>query len=132
MRKLLALGLALAIGLWAEVGLTLVANDQVMQCSMSAHEMQAMGNMPCCPGDEMQRPATSMERPECCSVSQAPEQPFGFVVNSERVKASAHDVLAVVSPVIAAPAARNFAVWRSMDTPRFAKPVLELKTDLRI
>ena len=48
------------IALWAEAGLALVEGDQVMQCSMSAHEMQAMGDMPCCPGEEMLSPAVAV------------------------------------------------------------------------
>ena len=51
--------LVLSIALWAEAGLALVEGDQVMQCAMSAHEMQAMGDMTCCPDDEMLAPALS-------------------------------------------------------------------------
>jgi len=131
-RKLTTALLALAIATWAEAGLALVQGDQVMQCSMSAHEMQAMGDMSCCPMDEMQSPATSGERPPCCSVSQAPERPLGFVVSAKQVKAQSLDVVAFLPATFAAPAANHFRVWRSADEPRFVKPVLELKTDLRV
>jgi len=123
--------LALAIALWAEAGLALVEGDQVMQCSMSAHEMQAMGDMPCCPGEELQAPALSGERPPCCLVSNAPERPLGFVVSSQRITAQPLGV-ATASAGSLPQTAHQFGIWRSADAPRFVKPVLELKTDLRI
>jgi len=107
-RKLTSTLLIMMIALWAEAGLALVQGDQVMQCSMSMHQMQAMGEMTCCPIDEAQSPAMSAERPPCCSVSSQPERPLGFVVSAKRV----------VEP-------------GSKSLP-FIKPVLELKTDLRI
>jgi hypothetical protein len=131
-RKLTTALLAVAVAVWATAGLALVQGDQVMQCSMSAHEMQAMGNMPCCPMQEMLSLAISGERPPCCSVSQAPERPLGFVVSAKQVKAQSLDVVALLPATFAAPAANHFGVWRSEDAPRFVKPVLELKTDLRI
>jgi len=130
-RRLLTALLVLAIALWAEAGLALVEGDQVMQCSMSAHEMQAMGEMTCCPDDGMQAPALSGERPPCCSVSNAPERPLGFVVSSQRTMAQPLDVATAVSGS-QPQTAQQFGIWRSADTPRFLRPVLELKTDLRI
>jgi len=124
--------LALAIALWAEAGLALVAGDQVMQCSMTMQQMQVMGAMSCCPDDEASVPALSEDRPPCCSVSQTPERPLGFVVSSERTMGHSLDVVAGLPSEFAAPAAQHFGVWRSADAPRFTKPVLELKTDLRI
>ena len=131
-RKILTVFLGLTIALWAEAGLALVQGDQVMQCSMSAHDIQAMGDMPCCPGDGMQSPATSGERPPCCAVNDAPERPLGFVVSSARAKPPALDLVAVLPASPVASAAQIFGVWRSTDQPGFLKPVLELKTDLRI
>jgi len=130
-RRLLTALLVLAIALWAEAGLALVEGDQVMQCSMSAHEMQAMGEMTCCPDDGMQAPALSGERPPCCSVSNAPERPLGFVVSSQRTMAQPLDVATAVSGS-QPQTAQQFGIWRSADTPRFLRPVLELKTNLRI
>ena len=130
-RKLLTAMLVLSIALWAEAGLALVEGDQVMQCSMSAHEMQAMGGMTCCPADGMQAPALSGERPPCCSVSNAPERPLGFVVSSQRMMAQPLDVATAVSESVPQ-TAHHFGIWRSADAPSFVKPVLELKTDLRI
>ena len=131
-RKLLISLLTLAIALWAEAGLALVEGDQAMQCSMSAHEMHAMGDMPCCPGEEMSSPALGHERPPCCSVSQTPERPLGFVVSSVKSKAAALEVVAVLPAATAAPAATGSEAWRSADAPRFVKPVVDLKTVLRI
>ena len=131
-RKALTAMLALAIALWAEAGLALVAGDQVMRCSMTIHHMQAMGEMPCCPGDESQAPATATNRPPCCSGSNSPERPLGFVVGSERTTAHLTDAVASVPASCALPAVQHFGAWRSADAPRFVKLVLELKTDLRI
>jgi hypothetical protein len=129
-RKLAVSLLTLAIALWAEAGLALVEGGQVMQCSMSAHEMQAMGDMPCCPGDEMQAPLGG--HPQCCSVGQTPERPLGFEVSSQKNKTTVLELVAALPASSAAPAANGSEVWRSADAPRFVKPILELKTDLRI
>ncbi|MFZ1135053.1 MAG: hypothetical protein WAN69_08915 [Candidatus Korobacteraceae bacterium] len=130
-RKLLTAMLVLAIGLWAEAGLALVEGDQVMQCSMSMHKMQAMSGMSCCPDDGIQAPALSGERPPCCSGSSGPERPLGFVVSSQRTMAQPLDVATAVSGSLPQ-TAQQFGTWRSADAPRFVKPVLDLKTDLRI
>jgi hypothetical protein len=131
-RKIMTAMLAVMIALWAEAGLALVAGDQVMQCAMTMQQMQAMGAMTCCPDDDAKVPALSEERPPCCSVSQTPERPLGFVLSSDRTTSHSLDLAAVLSEDSAAPAVQHFAVWRSADAPRFVKPVLELKTDLRI
>lgn len=131
-RKLLTALLVLTIALWAEAGLALVAGDQVMQCSMTMHQMQSMGKMSCCPGDEAPAPALSGERPPCCSVRNAPERPLGFVLNSERTTIHPTDAVVDVVAGVAPQATQLFGVWRSALAPRFVKPVLELKTDLRI
>ena len=131
-RKLVTTLLAVSIALWAEAGLALVQVDPVMRCSMTMLQMQAMGSMTCCPTSETRVPALSNERPPCCSISQVPERPLGFVVNSERATGHSLDVVTSLFEQFTAPAAPHFGVWRSADVPRFIKPVLELKTDLRI
>ena len=130
-RKIMTAMLAVMIALWAETGLALVAGDQVMQCAMTMQQMQAMGAMTCCPDKDARVPALSAERPPCCSVSQTPERPLGFVVNSQRATGHSHVIASLLSE-FAAPAAQHFGVWRSANAPRFVRPVLELKTDLRI
>jgi len=129
-RKLLTAVLVLSLALWAEAGLAIVQPEPAMQCSMSAHEVQAMGDMPCCPGEEMQAPAGG--HPLCCSTSDVPERPLTFEISSGKSKAPTLEVVTALVAASAAPAASNFRVWRSADAPRFVKPVLELKTDLRI
>jgi len=124
--------LALTIALWAQAGLAFVQGDRVIQCSMNMQQMQAMGSVTCCLDDEARVPVLSDERPPCCSLSQVPERPLGVVVNSERVTNKLPDVVAVLPAESAALTATPFAIWRSVDAPRFVKPVLELKTDLRI
>jgi hypothetical protein len=128
-RKVLTATLMLVIALWAEAGLALVATDQVMQCSMTMHRMHAMAAMPCCPDEEVQVPATT--HPECCSNGDAAERPLAVVISSER--STMHPLDAVATVGSAAPeATQHFGVWRSALAHRYVKPVLELKTDLRI
>lgn len=131
-RRVLSTILVIAIALWAEAGLALAAGDQVMQCSMSMHQMQSMGEMTCCPSDDAKTPALSHERPPCCSVSSDAERPLGFLVSSERVKTPAPGAAAGSVDTVPFPTALDFGVWRSAAAPRFVKPVLQLKTDLRI
>ena len=131
-RKLLISLLTLVIAFWAEAGLALVEGDQVMQCSMTVHEMQSMGDMPCCPGEEMLAPARSHERPPCCSVSNAPERPLAVEVSSKRLIAQHSNAVAQLPTSAMLPVPQSRGVWQSADAPRFVKPVLELKTDLRI
>jgi len=122
----------LMIAFWAEAGLALVDGDQVLQCSMSAHEMQAMGEMPCCPGEEMLAPAMAHERPPCCSVSNAPDRPFAVEVGSKQVKSQHLDAIAVLSGGATATVAQSRKALLQPDAPDFVRHVLELKTDLRI
>jgi hypothetical protein len=131
-RKLLVSLLTLAIALWAEAGLALVQGDQVMQCSMSAHRMQAMGDMPCCPGEEMPPSGMAQQRPPCCSVSNVPERPLAVEVGSQRVKSQQLEAVAGSPDSAIPPTAQSRGVWLQADEPSFARPVLELKTDLRI
>jgi len=137
--------LALTILLWAEAGLALVAGDRVMAChSMMVQnpasateatagdaDMQADA-MPCCPANDESAPALSVNHPQCCSVSNDAERPLAFLVSSERTTShhlhiAAHDVVRGV-PLLAQ---YHGELW-SEDAPRFVKPILELKTDLRI
>ena len=99
---------------------------------MIVQQMQVMGAMTCCPHDETPVPALSEERSPCCSVSSTPERPLAFVASSERTTYHVLDVVASLPQPFAAPGAQHIGVWRSADACRFIKPVLELKTDLRI
>ena len=134
-RKALIATLALSILLWAEAGLALLPGDQVMQCTMTMHDGHAMADdegMSCCPDEGMLVPSLSGQRPPCCSMSNAPEHPLGFVVSSDRTTSHPTDAVAYPAASLAPRAADHSAVWRSADASRFVKPVLELKTDLRI
>jgi hypothetical protein len=131
-RRIATAILASIVALWAEAGLALFADDQVMQCSMTLQKMQAMGAMTCCPHDDASVPALSEERPPCCSVSSTPECPLGFVVTSERTTGHSLDVASSLPQQFAAPGAQHIGVWRSADAARFIKPALESKTDLKI
>ncbi len=137
-RKALTAMLMLAIALWAEAGLALVAGDQVMECSMTMHHALAMAAaddsasqaMPCCPEEQVQAPAS--KRPECCTSGDAAERPLGFVVSSERHTVHPLESVAEVAYGLAPQTAKGFEVWRSALASRYVKPILELKTDLRI
>jgi hypothetical protein len=138
--------LGLTILLWAEAGLALVPGDRVMACrSMMAHDhagtmeaaedasadVQAPDAMPCCPLDE-QAPVLSVNHPQCCSVSNDAERPVAFLVSSDRttthpVDVAIHDVVGDVPPL-----AHYHGELSNADASRFVKPILELKTDLRI
>ena len=131
-RKVATALLTVTILMWAEAGLALVQGDQVMQCSMTMQQMQAMGSMTCCPDEDARTPALSEQRPQCCSVSSDTERPLGFLVGSQQVKVAVPDTTAELVDTVPFPTAQDFGVWWSADAPRFVKPVLELKTDLRI
>jgi len=131
-RRLGTAVLALVIVMWAEAVLALVPGDQVLQCSMSPHEMQAMGKMPCCPTDEIQSPDSLPERPSCCSIGNLPEQPLNFVVSSKQVKFELLQMVTGFQVTSAMNAAAARLAWQDINSPLFIKPVLELKTDLRI
>jgi hypothetical protein len=126
-RKALTAMLMLAIALWAEAGLALVAGDQVMECSMTMHRAQAM---PCCPEEQAEAPAA--KHPECCTNGDSAERPLGFVVSSERHAVYPLESVAEAAAGLAPQTAKGFGVWRSALASRFVKPILELKTDLRI
>ena len=129
-RKLAAALLVLAVMGWAEAGLALVPEQPAMQCSMSAHEMQSMGEMPCCPDDAAM--ATASSHAQCCANGEVPDRPLGFVVISAKQKAQSLQVEAELPLGSSAPAVRRSAAWQSDEAPQYVKPVLELKTDLRI
>jgi|HubBroStandDraft_6_1064221.scaffolds.fasta_scaffold00693_6 hypothetical protein len=137
-RKALTAMLMLAIALWAEAGLALVAGDQVMECSMTMHRAQAMAAadesasqaMPCCPEEQAEAPAA--KHPECCTNGDSAERPLGFVVSSERHAVYPLESVAEAAAGLAPQTAKGFGVWRSALASRFVKPILELKTDLRI
>ena len=131
-RKLTTAMVALSIVLWSGAGLAQVWCGPVKQCTMTADEMQAMAEAACCPEADASAPSVAVATPPCCAVSNVPERPVAFVVSGERVKAASLDLVAVLPAIGAAPAANHFGVRRSADAPRFVRPVLELKTDLRI
>jgi hypothetical protein len=140
-RKALTAMLALTILLWAEAGLALLTGDRVIQCRampMMHSHVQAAADaddsdaMPCCPADSGQAPQLAASHSQCCSTSEVPERPLGFVVNSDRVTSHAVGADAEVVASFAPPPAQEFEELRSPGAPNFVKPVLDLKSDLRI
>ena len=143
-RRALATMLGLAILLWAEAGLALLAGDRVMAChAMLLHDQagtmaasddadqaaQDSDAMPCCPAPD-KGPVMAVDHPPCCSVSNDAERPVAFLVISEHT--TSHPLDAVAAGGFAPSPAHYFGELRSADAPRFVKPVLELKTDLRV
>jgi hypothetical protein len=143
-RKLLTAMLALAILLWAEAGLALIAGERVMACHATllhgqaetmaaedASDTQDSDAMPCCPAPG-KGPVVAVDHPPCCSVSNAAERPVAFLVISERTTHHPVDAVTVAAGGILPSPAYFSCELRSADAPCFVKPVLELKTDLRI
>lgn len=137
--------LALTILLWAEAGLGLVAGDQVSAChTMMMHgyastlaasddsDMADPDAMPCCPSDPAQPPMLAENHPPCCSVSNDAERPLAFLVSSERTTPHPLDPAATTAGSFVPALAQYFGEMRSAGAPRFVKPILVLKTDLRI
>jgi hypothetical protein len=139
--------LALAIVLWAEAGLALLPGDQVMQCRAmvlhgQAHAVTAADDtaanaddsvaMSCCPADTSRVPKVTSSHPPCCSSNDVPERPLAFLIGPDRLTPhpSNMDNRAVVP--FAPPLAQPAGEFRSADAPHFVKPVLDLKSDLRI
>ncbi len=139
------MALTLSIALWAEAGVALVAGDRVMAChammlhgqagtmaAADAADTQDNDAMPCCPSDSKRGPVLSADRRPCCSVSNDAERPLGFLVSAERTTSHPTDAVATTTGGLEPGPANYFGELRSADAPRFVKPILELKTDLRI
>lgn len=146
-RKALTVTLALAIVLWAEVGLALLPGDQVMQCRAmvlhgQAHAMTAADEaaanaddsegMPCCPADGSRVPKMTSSHPPCSSSNDVPERPLAFLIGPERLTSHPSDMDTRAVVLFAPPLAQHAGELGSADAPRLVKPVLDLKTDLRI
>jgi hypothetical protein len=138
-RKALTAMLVLAIALWAEAGLALLTGDQVMQCpmmKMAQGQASAMADaddaMACCPADPGHTPKVAAGHPPCCSSNDVTEQPLALLVNSDRLTSHPLDTVAAVAGSFVPPLAEPYGELRSADAPRFVKPVLDLKADLRI
>ena len=143
-RKVLTATLALAILLWVEAGLALVAGDRVMAChammhaaggTMAASDNAGMADldaMPCCPDGPGKTPAIAVNHPPCCSVSNDAERPLAFMVSSERPTPHPLDTAVRTAGNFVPGPEHNFGELRTADSPRFVRPILELKTDLRI
>jgi hypothetical protein len=145
-RKALTAMVVLAILLWAEAGLALVAGDRVMAChammlsgqagTMSAADDAATAQqepaMACCPEGPANAPAMSQNHPPCCSVSNDAERPLAFLVSSERTTPHPLSTAAATVGTVVGSPAHYVGELQSADAPHFVKPILELKTDLRI
>ena len=144
-RKVLTATLALTILLWAEAGLALVAGDRAMACqtmmmhgyssTMAASDDSDMADpdaMPCCPSAPAQIPMLAENHPPCCSVSNDAERPLAFLFSSERTTPHPLAPAATTAGSFVPALAQYFGEMRSANAPRHVKPILDLKTDLRI
>jgi hypothetical protein len=132
-RRALSLMLALSVTLWAETGLGMLpAAGHGSQChTQMAHMHQQASLMPCCPSHSVSVPANFFAPPPCCDMSKQPARPVAYLATSgksqsNKLRASSGGSL------VSAPLQRESAFLLTAASPPFVKPVLDLKTDLRI
>jgi len=148
MRRSLSLVLSLVIVLWAETGLAMPsASGHGSKCRVRMVQMhrhathsatlassssccrQGPHTMPCCPPHPAPAAAQCGERLGCCDISSQPARPLAFLVasgNSVSLQLSANSPAGTI--FVAAPS--SSAILLIGHAPQ--RPVLELKTDLRI
>jgi hypothetical protein len=147
MRRGLSFVLSLVIILWAETGLAMPpASGHGSKCHVRMVQMhrhtthsvplatplQGPHSMPCCPSHHpAPAPTQGAGHSDCCDISSQPARPLAFLVASGN---SFSLQLSVNGPAgtIFAPAPSGSAFLLSDDSSQFVRPVLELKTDLRI
>jgi hypothetical protein len=146
-RVLLSLMLVLAVAAWAEPGLAMQpASGHPAQCHarmMHRHQHalpaamhvatscchQRVNSMPCCPAHPAPPPSRCGDSSDCCAMSSQPARPLAFLVSGNLLSQ-----LNVNGPAGAefSPPQQTSAVSVIAESPPFVKPVLDLKTDLRI
>lgn len=137
--------LALSVALWAQAAAASSSSDDTasecqshamhMQRAMHGSQVEAEG---CCPMHAAVLADCSLHLvmllapvapPDCCALSGAPAPATEFLTSSsapEQPQDSASEIRR------AAPLSLERATFSEAATPRFTKPVFDLKTDLRI
>jgi len=147
-RRALSLVVVLAIAAWAEPGLAMLpAAGQMAKCHtrmMHMHHQagpaamhkatscchQRVNSMPCCPEHPALPPAQCGSAQECCAVSSQPSRPLAFLVSGNPLLFQSNANGPAGANFVAPPQSSIFLLIA--DSPRFIRPVFDLKTDLRI
>jgi hypothetical protein len=103
-----------------------------MSAAGDAASVEDSDAMPCCPDEPGQVPKLVVDHPPCCASSDVPERPFAFLVSSERQISHPVDTVAEVAASFEPPLAQACGELRSSNAAHFVRPVLDLKSDLRI
>jgi len=131
-RRILSLILALSVVLWAEGAVAVFpAADHPAQCARMPHMQRAANAMPCCPSHAASVPANFFSPPPCCDMSKQPARPVAYLATSGKSRSDQGRASSGGS-LISAPLQRESAFLLIAASPPFAKPVFDLKTDLRI
>ena len=131
-RRVLSLMLALSVAMWAGTGLGMLPAGLGLQChTQMAHMHQPASSMPCCPSHAGSVPANFFAPPPCCDMSKQPARPVAYLATSGKSRSNQLRANSGGS-LISAPLQRRSALLRIAASPPFAKPVFDLKTDLRI
>ncbi len=142
MRSVLSAMLVLVIALGAEAAIpTPVPSGHAAQCAARTvfqvchHAMPVSckrhaSPAPCCPSHSLTSPATCLDRPGCCTLSNLPARPSAFLIVSRG------PLSLDLSATRSAGVDRDLS-WRSLrantsDSPPFLRPVFDRKADLRI
>jgi hypothetical protein len=143
MRRSLSLVLSLVIVLWAESGLAMpAASSHGWKChvgmvQMNGHTAHTVTpekgphSMPCCPSHPAPALSQSAEHTGCCDISSQPARPLAFLVSSGNSFSLQWNATGPAGTILVQAQSRS-AFLAGEESPRFVRPVFELKTDLRI
>ena len=129
-RRILSLVLALSVGLWAQCGLAMIfAASHASKCHATmSHAHHAVAAMPCCP---LHAASAVFDLPPCCDLSSQPARPLASVVVPGKPRSGQFSANGAAGALFVPPQ-QSSAFLAVADSPPFVKPVLDLKTDLRI
>ena len=149
MRRSLSFVLALVIVLWADTGLAMpAASGHGYKCHarmMHMHQhatrfatpaaalgccRQRTHSTPCCPSRPAPAPTQGADSPGCCDIGSQPARPLAFLVASGNSLSAQLSANGPAGPMV--PVSSGSTILSIDHSPRFIRPVFELKTDLRI
>ena len=134
MRRRLSLVLSLVIVLWAGPGLAIrPASGHGAKCHVQMADVHQHANhsMACCPSHPSLALTQWSDHPGCCDIGSQPARPLAFLVVSGRSRSIQLSASGPAASILA-PVESRSALPSIEQTPQFARPVFELKTDLRI
>jgi hypothetical protein len=132
-RRTLSLTLALSVALWAASAAGMLsAASHASQChARMPHVQHQAAPRPCCPSHAASLPINFFTPPPCCDLSNQPARPLAFVVTPGKFRAGPVSGGVTVSAKFVSPQSSS-AILTEGSSPRFVKPVFDLKTDVRI